>query len=192
MPEEIVAPIVEEVIKDVVDTPEVIEPAEEMIPKSQMEKIIKDRVAREKKATEKAIEEAKKLAKMNDDEKVKYDLEKLQKELEEYKRKDSYYGLSKEAQKMLSEHDITADEDLLSLVVKDDADATKQAIDSFVSVLTKKVDEGVKKALAGNSPKVHNQTPNVMTKEQFSALTYPEKVELKRTNEELYKQLSTF
>lgn len=192
MPEEIIEPIVEQVTKEVVDTPEVIEPAEEMIPKSQMEKIIKDRVAREKKVAAEKVAEAEKLAKMTADEKITFEIEKLRQENEEYKRKDSYYGLSKEAQKMLSEHDITADEDLLSLVVKDDADATKQAIDSFVSVLTKKIDEGVKKALAGNSPKVHNQTPNVMTKEQFSALTYPEKVELKRTNEELYKQLSAF
>lgn len=186
MAEEITNEVVEEVVTEEVDTQET---TEEMIPKSQMEKIIKDRVAREKKATEKAIEEAKKLAKMNEDEKAKYEFEQLQKELDEYKKKDSYHGLSKEAQKMLSEHDITADEDLLSLVVKDDADATKQAIDSFVSVLTKKVDEGVKKALAGNSPKVHNQTPNVMTKEQFADLTYPEKLEIKRTNEPLYKEL---
>ena len=84
----------------------------------ELEKIVKDRVAREKKATEEAVEEAKKLAKMNEDEKAKYELEKLQSELAEYKKKDAFYGLSKEASKMLSEHNIHADDELLAFVVR--------------------------------------------------------------------------
>jgi len=165
------------------------EQQEEMIPKSQMEKIIKDRVAREKKATEKAVEEAKKLAKMNEDEKAKYEYEQLQKELEEYKRKDSFYGLSKEASKMLSEHDIQADDDLLAFVVKDSAEDTQTAVNSFVNLIGKKVAEGVKQALAGKSPRVNTSAGKIMTKEQFADLTYPEKLEIKRTNEPLYKEL---
>lgn len=61
----------------------------------ELEKIVKERVAREKKATEEAVEEAKKLAKMNEEEKAKYELEKLQSELAEYKKKEAFYGLSR-------------------------------------------------------------------------------------------------
>jgi len=166
------------------------EQQEEMIPKSQMEKIIKDRVAREKKATEKAVEEARKLAQMNQEEKQKYEYEQLQKELEEYKRKDSFYGLSKEASKMLSEHDIQADDDLLQFVVKDTAEDTQTAVNSFVSLVNKKIEEGVKKALSGSAPKVHTNQGKTITKEEFTALSYPEKLELKRKDEALYKQLT--
>lgn len=149
------------------------EEQEEMIPKSQMEQIIKDRVAREKKAAEKKVEEAEKLAKMNQEEKEKYELEKMKKELEEYKKKDQYYALSKEAQKMLSEHDIHADDDLLSIVVKDDAEATKTAVNSFVSLINTKVEEGVKKALQGKPPKVNTQTGKPITKAEIMEIKDP-------------------
>lgn len=167
MAEEIKNEVVEEVVTEEVDTQETTKQQEEMIPKSQMEKIIKDRVAREKKATEKAVEEAKRLAKMNEDEKQQYELEQLQKELEEYKRKDSFYGLSKEASKMLSEHDIQADDDLLQFVVKDTAEDTQTAVNSFVALINKKVEEGVKKTLSGNPPRTNVNGSNALTKEKI-------------------------
>lgn len=149
------------------------EQQEEMIPKSQMEKIIKDRVAREKKATEKAVEEAKKLAKMNEEDKKQYEFEQLQNELADLKKKDAFYGLSKEASKMLSEHDIQADDDLLAFVVKDSAEDTQTSVNSFVSLINKKVAEGVKQALAGKSPKVNTSPGQVMTKQQINEIKDP-------------------
>ena len=145
------------------------EQQEEMIPKSQMEKIIKERVAREKKATEKAVEEAKKLAKMNEEDKKQYEFEQLQNELADLKKKDAFYGLSKEASKMLSEHDIQADDDLLAFVVKDSAEDTQTAVNSFVNLISKKVAEGVKQALAGKSPKVNTSPGQAITKQQILA-----------------------
>lgn len=145
------------------------EQQEEMIPKSQMEKIIKDRVAREKKATEKAVEEAKKLAKMNEEDKKQYEFEQLQNELADLKKKDAFYGLSKEASKMLSEHNIQADDDLLAFVVKDSAEDTQTAVNSFVNLIGKKVAEGVKQALAGKSPKVNSNPGQAITKQDIVA-----------------------
>lgn len=156
----------------------------------ELEKIIKDRVAREKKATEEAVEEAKKLAKMNEDEKAKYELEKLQSELAEYKKKDAFYGLSKEASKMLSEHNIHADDELLAFVVKGDAEATKLAVDSFVALVNTKVSDGVKQALSGTPPKASITTAggakNPFSKEHFN-LT--EQGRLKKEDPERYKIL---
>ena len=166
MAEEITNEVVEEVVTEEVDTQET---TEEMIPKSQMEKIIKDRVAREKKATEKAVEEAKKLAKMNEEDKKQYEFEQLQNELADLKKKDAFYGLSKEASKMLSEHDIQADDDLLAFVVKDSAEDTQTAVNSFVNLIGKKVAEGVKQALAGKSPKVNTSPGQTLTKKDILA-----------------------
>ena len=164
------------------------EQQEEMIPKSQMEKIIKDRVAREKKAAEKAVEEATKLAKMNEDQKAEYDREQLEKELAELRRKDAFYNLSKEASKMLAEHEITADDELLNVVVKDDAEGTKQAVESFVNLFNAKVKEGVKQALAGNSPKYPN-TGKQLTKQQImDEKDATKRVKLIQQNPQLFKQ----
>lgn len=132
----------------------------------EVKKMVQDRIAREKKATEKAVEEAKKLAKMNEEEKQKYEFEKLQKELNELKRENSFNGLAKEATKMLSDHQIIADEDLLTFVVKDSAEDTQTAVNAFVKLVNAKVEEGVKKALSGKPPKV-TTTSNSMTKQEI-------------------------
>ena len=165
-------------------------PPVKMYSQEELEKIVKDRVAREKKATEEAVEEAKKLAKMNEEEKAKYELEKLQSELAEYKKKDAFNGLSKEASKMLSEHNIHADDELLAFVVKDDAEATKLAVDSFVALVNSKVTDGVKQALSGTPPKASATTAggakNPFNKDTFN-LT--EQAKLLKENPELYKQL---
>ena len=165
------------------------EPQEEMISKSEMEKIIKERVAREKKATEKAVAEAEKLAKMNAEEKREHERQKLEEELAEYKRKDQFYSLSKEASKMLSDHNIHADDELLSFVVKDDAESTQEAVNTFVTMFNEKVEEGVKQALSGKSPKVHAKNEKVISVEEFKNMTYPEKVQLKADNPEMYNKI---
>ena len=141
------------------------------------------------KAKEDAIEEAKKLEKMNAEEKQEHERKKLEEELAEYKRKDQFYQLSKEASKMLSEHNIHADDELLSFVVKDDASATQTAVNSFVTMFNDKVEEGVKQALSGKSPKVHAKTEKVISAEEFKNMTYPEKVQLKNDNPEMYNKI---
>ena len=145
------------------------EQQEEMIPKSQMEKIIKDRVAREKKATEKAVEEAKRLAKMNEDEKQQYELEQLQKELEEYKRKDSFYGLSKEAAGMLDEKGIKYTDKLFTRLVGETAEDTAEAINDYAESVLYGIEQGVKQALSGTAPKVHSTANNALTKKDILA-----------------------
>ncbi|WP_391521555.1 capsid assembly scaffolding protein Gp46 family protein [Enterococcus avium] len=71
-------------------------------------------------------EEAKKLAKMNAEEKLKHQLEQKESEINELKRQQTLTEMSKEASKMLSENELPFDDDLLSLLVSDDAEATKK------------------------------------------------------------------
>lgn len=156
----------------------------------EVEQMMKERVAREKRAADEAIKEAEKLAKMNADQKREYELDKLQSELAEYKKKDAFNGLSKEASKMLSEHNIHADDELLAFVVKDDAEATKLAVDSFVALVNSKVTDGVKQALSGTPPK-SNASSNSGVKNPFSKehFNLTEQGKLLNENPELYKQL---
>lgn len=151
---------------DPVDPPTDPKPEEKKYTQAEIEEIIKQRIAREKKAAEKAIKEAEKLAQMNEEQKRQYELEKLKNELEEYKRKDAFNTMSKEASKMLSEHDIVADERVLSFVVKETADETKETVNAFVNLIKEKVQEGVKKALAGTPPKKNPQQPGTATSKE--------------------------
>lgn len=182
--------VVEEVVQEEVDTQETTEQQpEKKYTQEELEEIIKARVAREKKATEKAVEEAAKLAKMNEEEKREFEYQKLQEELAELKRKDAYYGLSREASKMLAEHDIQANDDLLKFVVDDSAEETQSKVNAFVELVNAKVDEGVQKALSGRTPKAHVNANQVVTQEQFDKMGYSERVALKQKDENLYNKL---
>lgn len=133
---------------------------------AEVEKMMSDRVARERKSKEEAIEEAKKLAKMNEDERRQHEHEKLQDELAEYKRKDQFYQLSREASNMLAEHNIQATDELLQFVVKDDAETTQSSVNAFVELINEKVKEGVERSLTGRTPR-GNTRNNPLTKAQI-------------------------
>ena len=149
------------------ETTQETEQKEKTFTQSEVDKLVKERVAREKKAAEKAAQlaadEAAKLAKMNADEKAKYENEKLLKELEELRKEKSYHALSKEALTMLSEQGITANDDLLSMVVKDTAEDTKTAVQAFTALVNSVVEGKVKDALSGNPLKAqpNNEPPDV-------------------------------
>lgn len=178
---------VDETIKDT-ETPDEKETPELKYSDEDVDKIVQKKLAKAKKDKEAAVEKATKLAKMNEDQKAEYDREQLEKELAELRRKDAFYNLSKEASKMLSEHDITADDELLQVVVKDDAEGTKQAVESFVNLFNAKVKEGVKQALAGNSPKYPN-TGKTLTKQQIlNEKDATKRVKLIQQNPQLFKQ----
>lgn len=135
------------------------------------------------------VEEAKRLAKMNEDEQQEHQLKKLQEELETLKKKEAQYGLAKEASKMLTENKIMADEKTLRFVVKDTAEETQAAVKEFVELINEKVEQGVKEALAGKAPKVATQRMQSTNKEEFEKMTYLERLELKKEKPDLYDKL---
>ena len=135
-------------------------------------KIVSQKFAKWQREKDEAIEEAKKLEKMNKEQRDEHERQKLEEELAEYKRKDQYYSLSREATNMLHEHGITADDELLGMIVKDTAEDTQSAVNSFVTLLNDKVEEGVKQALSGNSPRV-NAGNNTVSKKQIMEIKNP-------------------
>lgn len=139
-----------------------------------LDEIIGRKFAKWQKDQEKAVSEAKKLEKMNAEEKAKYERDKLQKELDSYKKKDAIAAMSKEARKMLSEQNITIDDNLLSFMVTDDAEATKKAIGDFAKAFSEAVENAVKERLKGNTPRKSSGGTKPMTKEEIMAIRDPE------------------
>lgn len=136
----------------------------------QVDNMIKDRVARAEKDKQKAIDQAEKLAKMNADEKQQYEFEELQKENEELRNEKNKYSLGREATKMLTENGITADDDVLNFVVREDAETTKQAVVAFSQLIQSKVDDAVKDKLKGNSPRANSPNGSALTRESINAM----------------------
>lgn len=117
-----------------------------------LDKIISQKFAKWKQDQEKAVDEAKKLAEMDAQQKAEYERDKLQKELDELKRKDALAEMSKVARKMLSDENITVPDELLSMMVTTDAKETKTAIDGFAKLFKDSVENAVKERLKGKTP----------------------------------------
>ncbi len=109
-----------------------------------------DKAVADAKAKEK---EAAKLAQMNENQKKDYQIEQMQKELDEFKRKDTLAEMSKTVRKMLSDENITIPDELLSMLVTTDAAETKATADSFIKLYKNAVEDEVKNRLRGNTPK---------------------------------------
>lgn len=152
-----------------------------------VDEIINRKFAKWQEEQEKKIAEAEKLAKMDADEKEKYERERLEKELALYKQREQRYGLAREASKILAENDIVADDRLLDVVVKDTADDTYSAVNAFIALVNEHIEKGVKLALSGKSPKA-NIPSKAMSKESIMAVKdNAERQQLIKDNIELFK-----
>lgn len=136
-----------------------------------VDKLIAKKFAEWQKKQQKAVDEAKKLAEMNATEKAEYERDKLKKELDELKRKDSLAEMTKTARKMLSDGGINVPDELLAMMVTTDAEETKTAIDGFAKIFKEAVENAVKERLKGSTPrKAAAGGVAAMTKEQIMAI----------------------
>ncbi|EGQ0294096.1 DUF4355 domain-containing protein [Staphylococcus pseudintermedius] len=116
--------------------------------------------------------EADKLRKMNAEQKHQYELEKAEKERDDYKQQLESYKMRQEAMAMFNEAGMQAPESLLKMVVQDTAEATKEAVDSFVSMVNQEVQRQLEsKATQNHVVGNHVTTPN-------NNKNTPQKVEL--------------
>lgn len=134
-----------------------------------LDRIISKKFAKWKQDQEKAVDEAKKLADMNAQEKAEYERDKIRKELDELKNEKVLNEMSKTARKMLSDEGINISDDLLANLVTTDAEKTKSVVNDFAKMFKNEVESAVKEALKGNPPKKGVKTTTI-TKEQIMAI----------------------
>lgn len=158
---------------------------EKTFTQDEVNKIVQDRLAKEKAKNEKAQEEAKKLAKMNAEQKNQYMVEQLQKELEEYKNKEAKNDMIKEANSMLKDNDITLPDEVVAMLIGDNAEDTKVCVDSFSKAFKTAVERAVNEKLKGKTPK--QKSVDGLTREDIlSVKDRQERQRLIEENEELF------
>lgn len=135
-------------------------------------KIIDRKFAEWEKKQNKAKSEAEKLAGMNAEQKEKYENEQLKKQVEELLRKDALGKMAAVARGMLGEKNISVSDDLIEMLISDDAEKTKSSVDSFINAFQSAVEKAVKDALKGNTPKKTSE-PASITKEQIMKVKDP-------------------
>ena len=193
MAEEIKEPVVEPEIEQASGQEEE-KTTEKTFTQSQLDEIIQKEKAKAKRSAEKEyqakMDEAEKLRKMNEVQKAEYEQEKQRAYIAELEAKINRSGLEREASKMLSEGGIVADDKILGIVVKDTAERTQEAVESFVTLVNDLADKKVGEKLKGKTPKKMEDTSGgEITKEQFNRMGYQSRNELLRNNPELYHKL---
>lgn len=158
---------------------------EKTFTQDEVNKIVQDRLAKEKAKNEKAQEEAKKLAKMNAEQKNQYMVEQLQKELEEYKTKEAKNDMIKEANSMLKDNDITLPDEVVAMLIGDNADDTKICVDSFSKAFKTAVERAVNEKLKGKTPK-QKSVAGLTREDILSVKDRQERQRLIEENEELF------
>lgn len=158
---------------------------EKTFTQDEVNKIVQDRLAKEKAKNEKAQEEAKKLAKMNAEQKNQYMVEQLQKELEEYKTKEAKNDMIKEANSMLKDNDITLPDEVVAMLIGDNAEDTKVCVDSFSKAFKTAVERAVNEKLKGKTPK-QKSVAGLTREDILSVKDRQERQRLIKENEELF------
>lgn len=136
-----------------------------------VDKIINARFARWQKEQDEKISEAQKLAEMNAQQKAEYERDKLQKELDELRNANTLTEMKNTSRGILREAGINIPDELLSSFVSTDAEQTKEAVDSFIALFNKAVQDGIAEKLKGHAPKKGTPGGSTITKEQIMAIS---------------------
>lgn len=137
------------------------EPAEPKMPEEQpkdekkytdaeVDEIISKKYAKWQAKQEKEQNEAKKLAKMNADEKKDYQLKKREQELADREAEIARKELTAEAKSMLSERDLPVE--LVAVVDLSSADSVTESINTVQKAWSEAVQKGVSERLKGGAP----------------------------------------
>lgn len=118
-----------------------------------VDEIVQRKLAKWEKDKAKAVSEAEKLAKMNEEEKSNYERQKLKDRLAELERKETLHEMAKTARSILADKGIQVEDNLLSRLITEDAETTKESVESFAGLFTEAVDKAVTEKLKGKTPK---------------------------------------
>lgn len=175
-------------------TQEQSETAEKTFTQAELDEIVQKRVAKAERRFDRKLQEqldeAEKLRNMNEVQKAQYEKDKQDQEIADLKAQLKRRDLESETTKVLSEKGIVADESILGLLVRDDAEQTLEAIHQFEATINTIVDKRLQDMLKGETPKrVEAGTAGAITKEQFERMGYNDRNQLIQSNPELYRQL---
>lgn len=169
---------------------DVQEPKEKTFTKDEVKQMISDRIKREREKAEADKAEAKRLAKMNADQKKDYEIDKQTKRAEEAEQKLARYEMQGQARKMFEESGVNVNDDDLSLVVTSEAETTQDNVNKLIA-FAKRIREDVKnEMLTGKTPKTNGNIAKNITQSQFDLMSSKQKAELYQENPDLFKKLT--
>lgn len=138
----------------------------------EVDAIIERRFAKWQKQQDQKVAEAARLAEMNATQKAEYEREQALKKLAEYERRDAVRQMTDESRRQLREAGVDVPDKVVTVLVGEDAEATKAAVDGFAEAFKAAVEAEVKRRLAGGSPRVGGDA-GAMTAEDILRIKDP-------------------
>jgi hypothetical protein len=133
-----------------------------------IDKVVGQKFAKWQKEQKKATDEAAKLATMTAQERAEHERDELQKQLDEYKRQATMAEMAKEARKIGKEQDVNIPDDILGMIIADDAETTKKSVNAYITAFKAAVLAEVKAQIGSKTTKKGGS--GTVTKEQIMAI----------------------
>lgn len=133
--------------------------------------------------------EAKKLKRMNDEQRREYEYKKKDEELAELRAKVNRNEMERTATDILAQKGITANSDILAFVVADTAEKTTANIDKFVDLVEVQARTNRKQDFTSPTPKNGGSGEGKVDQKTFAKMTYTERLNLKDSQPEVYADL---
>ncbi len=162
---------------------------EKLFTQEEVNNIIEKRLSKEKNKWRNEVDQAKRLAEMSAEERAKEEFKMQKAEFERQRAEFEKERLLIQTQKELNAKNVPIE--FAEMLVRDDAESTKEAIDSFANLYAQSVERGVSNKLKGRPPKT-KQTPNNdgLDRASFMKLSLAEQQKLARENPDRYKELT--
>lgn len=156
----------------------------------EVNKIVSQRLERQKEQLKAKEDEAKKLSRMNAEQKANYELEKANKRAEEAAAKLARYEMRDSAKQMLADGGFNnADNGLLDLVVTDTAESTQANVNVLLNAIEEIREDERNKLLAGKTPKVGGKEIKPVSAQELLKMSTAERVKFQRENPAEYARI---
>ena len=156
----------------------------------EVNKIVSQRLERQKEQLKAKEDEAKKLSRMNAEQKANYELEKANKRAEEAAAKLARYEMRDSAKQMLADGGFNnADNSLLDLVVTDTAESTQENVNVLLTAIEAIREDERNKLLAGKTPTLGGKEIKPVSAQELIKMSTAERVKFQRENPAEYARI---
>lgn len=156
----------------------------------EVNKIVSQRLERQKEQLKAKEDEAKKLSRMNAEQKANYELEKANKRAKEATAKLARYEMRDSAKQMLADGGFNnADNSLLDLVVTDTAESTQANVNVLLTAIEAIREDERNKLLAGKTPRVSGKKVKPLTPNDLIKLKPADRIKFQRENPDEYVKI---
>ena len=163
-------------------------PQEKLFTQEEVNNIVEKRLKKEKNKWKNEVDQAKRLAEMSAEDRAREQFKMEKAEFERQRAEFERERLLVQTQRELSTKNIPVE--FADMLVKDDAESTKAAIDSFASLYNQSVEKGVSNKMKGRPPKTKQTQSDGLDRAAFMKLSLAEQQKMAKENPERYKELT--